>query len=134
RGERRHLNLGHTVGHALEAAVGGGLTHGACVAVGLIFATLLAEETGYADPGYAAQVRSLALPLIPPGLAIPPWPVLESLIAHDKKMTADGAIRWVLPVGPGEVSVVAGLPERALAAGWTRLPGALTPASSGAGA
>ena len=44
---RMFLNLGHTYGHALEAAAGyGKLTHGECVMIGLIYMLLLCEEEG----------------------------------------------------------------------------------------
>ena len=45
-GERRLLNLGHTLGHALEAASGYGLLHGEAVGLGLLGSCLLAEELG----------------------------------------------------------------------------------------
>ena len=43
-GERRKLNLGHTVGHGIETATG--LPHGHCVAAGLATACRLAESLG----------------------------------------------------------------------------------------
>lgn len=43
-GERRRLNLGHTIGHGVEAVTG--LPHGACVAVGIAAALRLAVERG----------------------------------------------------------------------------------------
>jgi len=43
-GERRRLNLGHTIGHGVEAVTG--LSHGACVAAGIAAAHRLAVERG----------------------------------------------------------------------------------------
>ncbi|WP_339227976.1 3-dehydroquinate synthase [Oceanobacillus sp. FSL K6-2867] len=44
-GVRKYLNLGHTLGHALEAELGyGKLTHGEAVAIGLLFAIHVSEE------------------------------------------------------------------------------------------
>lgn len=44
-GERMFLNLGHTLGHALEAELGyGKLTHGEAVAIGLLFAIYVSEQ------------------------------------------------------------------------------------------
>lgn len=46
-GARALLNLGHTLGHAVEAASGfGTYTHGEAVALGLAFAARLSRETG----------------------------------------------------------------------------------------
>jgi len=43
---RKYLNLGHTLGHALEAEIGyGELTHGEAVAIGLLFALYVSEQT-----------------------------------------------------------------------------------------
>lgn len=57
-GERRLLNLGHTVGHGIEAVTG--LSHGACVAAGLGFALELAASR----PGASAQARKRILSLL----------------------------------------------------------------------
>nr|WP_087971529.1 3-dehydroquinate synthase [Oceanobacillus rekensis] len=48
-GIRKHLNLGHTLGHALEADLGyGRLTHGEAVAIGLLFSLHVSEQL-YSD-------------------------------------------------------------------------------------
>ncbi|SDN37319.1 3-dehydroquinate synthase [Alkalicoccus daliensis] len=45
RGKRAYLNLGHTLGHAIEAEAGYGIiTHGEAVAIGIIFALKLSEK------------------------------------------------------------------------------------------
>ncbi|MCA0970350.1 3-dehydroquinate synthase [Halobacillus litoralis] len=47
QGLRKHLNLGHTLAHAIEAEVGyGEVTHGEAVAIGLWFAMRLSERKG----------------------------------------------------------------------------------------
>lgn len=44
---RKFLNLGHTYGHAIEAAAGyGGLAHGESVVIGIVYALLLSERYG----------------------------------------------------------------------------------------
>src|SRR5690348_272904 len=44
--ERRVLNLGHTLGHAVESASGYGLLHGEAVGIGLLASCLLSETMG----------------------------------------------------------------------------------------
>ncbi|SFA73833.1 3-dehydroquinate synthase [Lentibacillus halodurans] len=45
-GVRKYLNLGHTLGHALETILGyGSWTHGELVAIGLLFAIRVSEKT-----------------------------------------------------------------------------------------
>ncbi len=63
-GDRRKLNLGHTIGHGIEATAC--LPHGACVAAGLAAALgLAAERGGKADDGrrIVALLRKLGMPV-----------------------------------------------------------------------
>ncbi|MGE0764649.1 MAG: 3-dehydroquinate synthase family protein [Bdellovibrionales bacterium] len=57
KGERQHLNLGHTFGHALEAQYQ--LAHGEAVALGLVFAVQWSQHRGYLPQ--AAEERILYL-------------------------------------------------------------------------
>jgi len=53
---RMFLNLGHTYGHALEAAAGyGKLTHGECVMIGIIYMLLLCEEEETISPEFTNE-------------------------------------------------------------------------------
>ncbi len=106
RGERELLNLGHTLGHALEGAAGEGgpfLSHGEAVAIGTAFALRLAAETGVlADrdlPGRVEEtLRALGLPVRPPA-GVNRAALLRHL-ERDKKRRG-GRARWVLPVRAG---------------------------------
>jgi 3-dehydroquinate synthase len=61
-GIRGHLNLGHTFGHALEAALGfTGVSHGEAVAWGIGKALEAGMELGITEPRYAAKVKSLLI-------------------------------------------------------------------------
>ncbi|HUO86718.1 MAG TPA: 3-dehydroquinate synthase family protein, partial [Thermoanaerobaculia bacterium] len=101
RDERRVLNLGHTLGHALESALAyRGLRHGEAVAYGLLFALRLAETRGYerAEPALFARTRRLV-----GALGLPPLPAegldaghLVDLATRDKKARRSGMV-WVLP-------------------------------------
>ncbi len=104
QGPREALNLGHTVGHALEKASGYTLRHGEAVSIGLACETRLAEHLGLARPGLAGSVASvlagLGLPVQrPPG--IDPRHLLDAM-QYDKKK-AGGSLRFSLPQRIGKV-------------------------------
>ncbi len=105
RGLRRVLNLGHTLGHAVEAASGYTLVHGEAVAVGLVAALRLSVELGRAQPVHVERLRSLLERL---GLSTA-WPgytgaQLRGFLAVDKKAIG-GAVRLVTAGAPGDVGV-----------------------------
>lgn len=83
-GERRLLNLGHTLGHALEAASGYQLLHGEAVGLGLLGSCLLAEEQGQ-KPFPSALLEPLARRLAPLAPLVAPWAACLPLLARDKK-------------------------------------------------
>jgi 3-dehydroquinate synthase len=122
RGQRAVLNLGHTIGHAVEVASGYELRHGEAVAIGLVAEATLAESLDLAAPGVArrigAALASLGLPTAVPG-TVPPEAIARAM-ATDKKRT-DGAIRFALPVAIGEVriGIEVGDPATAMAAATT---------------
>jgi 5-deoxy-5-amino-3-dehydroquinate synthase len=115
-GDRRMLlNYGHTLAHALEAAAfdpdsGLELRHGEAVAVGLMFAALLARRLGRIDDQrvelHRRVVGSFDLSTeLPEGID----PVrLVSFMARDKKAHQD--LTFILD-GPGGVEVVRGVGE-----------------------
>ena len=96
------LNLGHSLGHAIEAAAGfGALLHGEAVAYGLRAAVRIGEARGVTPPERASRIEhlldALDLGLSPTGLDLD---VVLGYLATDKKH-AGGALRWVLPTGDG---------------------------------
>jgi shikimate kinase/3-dehydroquinate synthase len=101
-GGRITLNLGHTTGHALEAADGyRTLLHGEAVAYGLRAAVRLGSALGVTPQDRAERVERLLdmLELATDPLPYPPADVLEAL-ALDKKHSG-GSVRWVLPEAAG---------------------------------
>jgi len=103
-GGRITLNLGHSLGHAVEAAAGyGDLLHGEAVAYGLRAACRIGVELGVTPPERAERIERLLDRL---ELATVPLPYpLSSVLGHlatDKKH-ADGSLRWVLPTADGVV-------------------------------
>jgi 3-dehydroquinate synthetase/shikimate kinase len=97
-GRRQVLNLGHTVGHAIEAATGyARYRHGEAVALGLLAALRL---SGLKE--LRAEVRELlagrGLPVTLEG--IEPDAVVQAT-AHDKKRHGEGPVPFVLLDAPG---------------------------------
>jgi 3-dehydroquinate synthetase/shikimate kinase len=99
-GRRQVLNLGHTVGHAIEAATSyGRYRHGEAVGIGLLVALRLSGR----EPLRAEVADLLAargLPLAFAGASVDE--VLE-LVERDKKRTG-GRVPFVLVEAPGEVT------------------------------
>jgi 3-dehydroquinate synthase len=115
QGERALLNLGHTFGHAVEAATAyREWLHGEAVAAGLAMAATMSSECGLLKPQDAERVRRLlelaGLPTHAPSLT--PTQMLEHMRA-DKKVLG-GRLRLVLLRGIGEAFVTADYPAAAL--------------------
>lgn len=103
-GLRRVLNLGHTVGHALERLSDYEIRHGDAVAMGLVAASRLAVKLNMfkqADLDRVVDVlMAWKLPVWIPG-AFSPEDILEAL-RTDKKRAGD-TLHFILPVRIGEV-------------------------------
>ncbi len=112
-GERALLNLGHTFGHALEAAAGfsGRLLHGEAVALGITLAFAFSASCGLLPAPVAARVaRHFAAVGLPTNIgSIPGGPpgvdTLMALIAQDKKVR-HGKLTFILAraIGAGFVA------------------------------
>jgi 3-dehydroquinate synthase len=101
-GRRKALNLGHTVGHALEAATGyERFLHGEAVAWGLIAEARLARRHGLLDADSTDRLERAAARLgpLPPVADLDPERVVAAL-ARDKKRD-DLGVAWVLPTDHG---------------------------------
>ncbi|TIU78377.1 MAG: hypothetical protein E5W13_11430, partial [Mesorhizobium sp.] len=112
------LNLGHTFGHALEAATqydSARLVHGEGVAIGMALAYRFSSRLNLASPDDAARVeahlRAVGLPWcmadIPGEL-----PVAEALLAfitQDKKVSR-GALTFILTRGIGQAFIARDVP------------------------
>jgi len=102
------LNLGHTVGHAVEIVSEFKLRHGEAVAIGMVAEARLAEKIGLTEAGgglverIAETLSALNLPVeIPPEL--PREAILQAMRLDKKK--ASGVVKFALPVKIGEVRV-----------------------------
>ena len=101
RGERRTLNLGHTIGHALEIESGYRLPHGQAVVLGLRAVMAIAQARG-AETGLADRLDAMLGTL---GYALrrrfEPAAV-RSALGSDKKRVK-GRQHWILPMAVGRV-------------------------------
>jgi 3-dehydroquinate synthase len=107
-GERALLNLGHTFGHAFEAAAGfsGRLLHGEAISLGMALAFEFSARRGLLPAAAAERVtRHLAAAGLPTGVSSVPGGVpgvdrLMELIAQDKKVKR-GKLTFILARGIG---------------------------------
>ena len=119
---RRILNLGHTIGHALETlSAYQGLRHGEAVGWGMIAATHLAERRGKISAAAAQRIISLVravgrLPRLP---RVSAEQVYEQLFADKKKREAE--LHFVLPRRVGQVEIVGGIPRSDVLASLSQL-------------
>jgi 3-dehydroquinate synthase len=123
QGIRAHLNLGHTLAHALETAHGyQGLNHGQAVSLGLIAALRLSRLVGTLHDDFEWKLvqllRTWQLPICIPREIH--WDVVEGALAKDKKNQA-GVLRYVLPEGLGAVQVRGGVPLESVRKVFTKL-------------
>lgn len=118
-GRRALLNLGHTFGHALEAATeydGSRLVHGEGVAIGMVLAHQFSARLNLASPDDAlrveAHLKAVGLPTrmedIPGEL--PPPDVLMKAIGQDKKVKS-GKLTFILTHGIGQSFVADDVPS-----------------------
>ncbi len=103
-GRRKALNLGHTMGHALEAATRyERFLHGEAVAWGLEVAAIIGRRHGLLSADGERELRAASRRLGErPGIADLDAAAVCSYIAVDKKRDAHG-IAWVLPTDDGVV-------------------------------
>jgi len=113
-GERRILNFGHTIGHALESATRyKHFLHGEAVGWGMVAAALIGKAMNIIDPGTARRIISLVL-------AYGCLPTVDAngrrilkLLQTDKK-TLGGVPHFILPTEIGKVEVVNTVPGSAV--------------------
>ena len=107
KGIRAALNLGHTVGHAVELVSKFNLRHGEAIAIGTVVEAKYAERKGIASNGLADKIAetmsALGLPIHIPE-EMPREEVIRAMRV-DKKKSAK-AIRFALPVEIGKVELV----------------------------
>jgi 3-dehydroquinate synthase len=111
-GLRAILNLGHTIGHALEAVAGyGELTHGEAISIGMVGSARLAARLEVAPPNVAEDTQRLLERFGLPVAIDRPWDTdaIMAAMMHDKKFRG-GEMVFVLPRRIGEVIIRKGIP------------------------
>jgi len=106
-GLRAVLNLGHTVGHAVEAQAGfERLTHGEAISLGLVAALRIGQKLGHTPADLADRTRNL-LGTLQLMTAIEDEPLAQAaeLIGHDKKR-AGSKVSFVFARALGDVVTV----------------------------
>jgi 3-dehydroquinate synthetase len=107
KGIRATLNLGHTVGHAIELVSQFELHHGEAIAIGMVVEAKYAERIGVAKQGLPNEIANVLTKLGLP-TSIPkemPRPEILRAMQVDKKKNAAN-IRFALPAEIGKVELV----------------------------
>jgi 3-dehydroquinate synthase len=118
-GERALLNLGHTFGHALEAACGFSdrLLHGEAIAIGMVLAFEFSAHRGLVPAADAIRVKrhfaEVGLPADPSDIPgpLPGLDRIMELIAQDKKVKR-GMLTFILVRAIGSAVIESGVEER----------------------
>ncbi len=111
QGLRRILNFGHTIGHAVEAAVAYAIPHGEAVSIGMAGALSLSERLGHLPTTdrerILAVLKRMDLPVRMP-LSLSQEGVMAKMEQDKKK--AGGVVHFVLLKRPGMPFVNGGIP------------------------
>ncbi|MGL4363259.1 MAG: 3-dehydroquinate synthase [Cellulosilyticaceae bacterium] len=106
QGGRRILNFGHTIGHAIETLSNFKLTHGECVAYGMVMATFISYKRGYIDKEILRKIETMCASYH----LLDKFPVFNledvmSQMMYDKKKT-HGKLAFVLLTGMAKTCIV----------------------------
>ena len=101
RGIRAFLNLGHTLGHALEQESGFALSHGQAVAIGMAAVTRASAKRGWCPADLPGRLEALLRKLELPVRCPYPADLLLPHMLKDKKRSGD-AVEVILPEGLGK--------------------------------
>jgi 3-dehydroquinate synthase len=98
-GDRKLLNFGHTLGHAIEKL--SGMLHGEAIAIGMVLAAKLSVNLGFLDPKEAERLEELIRRSGLPAETGHSTEVLFDTLLKDKKRSGD-AIHFILLKTIGE--------------------------------
>lgn len=104
-GSRQFLNLGHTLGHAIEKCSGFSVSHGHAVAVGMVYAARLSHRLGLCDNVVLESItQALTANHLPISAPYTAGQLCE--VALSDKKRAGGRITFVLPRDIGRCELV----------------------------
>jgi shikimate kinase / 3-dehydroquinate synthase len=105
RGRRAALNLGHTIGHGIEAASQFLLRHGEAIGIGMIAEAKIAEWLGLAQSGLSDRIEGVIDRVgLPTRFANLETEAIVQLMRSDKKKQL-GRLKFALPRAIGEVVI-----------------------------
>lgn len=105
KGERAHLNFGHTLGHAIEKYMDFKFLHGECVFLGMQLATIISYNKGYISIEDKNIIFDSFVPFDVP--VLPPDLDIDKVIAYTKndKKVVGNKIKFVLVNKIGEAFI-----------------------------
>lgn len=110
KGERRKLNFGHTIGHALEKISSGEIQHGRAVAIGMCIAARISVARGELAEKDAQRLEALLKKAgLPTKMDAEKGKVLDAM--HKDKKMENELVNFVLLEGIGRAKVVQMKPE-----------------------
>lgn len=121
-GLRKVLNLGHTIGHALEALVKPRPSHGSCVALGMKVIAELCLKRGLMQEHQVNQVLAALDQLTPARVQWPSVKDMWRVMQHDKK-NQGGKVNFVLLNAKGRPFVVDDVSQKELLSAINELKG-----------
>ena len=112
KGDRALLNLGHTIGHAIESFFDGQYLHGECVALGCFAAAYISLKLNMISVEECYEIRDMFVPFnLPISIEVDDIEPIISAIYNDKKNTK-GSVNMVLLDGIGKARLVKNIDEK----------------------
>lgn len=105
KGVRAILNMGHTLGHAIEKQAGFSLYHGECVSIGCVASAVISRERGLITEAEFNRIRDAFAKLdLPVSVSNLNAEAVLSDVRNDKKMEA-GVVKFILLQSIGNAEI-----------------------------
>ncbi len=120
-GDRVLLNLGHTIGHAIESYFNGEYLHGECVALGCVAAAFISWKKNMIPMEQYYEIRDFFVPFnLPISIVVDDIEPIKKLLLNDKKNTA-GSVNMVLLEKVGKAVYVKNIEDELITAAINEL-------------